>query len=255
MKTKKVVIVTGGLGFLGSYLSYQLIKKKFKVIILDNKKIISLSEKKLIKKCFIYENLDIKDEKKIIKFFDKLLKKKIYPNYLINNATIDSVPKGIKKKYQLPSLDDWNNELAVSLTGSYLMIKFFGEQMVKKKFGKIINIGSDLSVIAPNQDLYSSYKNFIKPVTYSVIKHGMLGMTRYFASLYAAHNVQVNMLSPGPIFNHQKLSFVQKLLNFIPMKRMASREDLFKGLVFLMDDKNQYMTGQNIIIDGGRTII
>jgi len=161
----------------------------------------------------------------------------------------------MEKKYQLPSLDDWNNELAVSLTGSYLMIKFFGEQMMKKKFGKIINIGSDLSVIAPNQDLYSSYKNFIKPVTYSVIKHGILGMTKYFASLYATNNVQVNMLSPGPIFNHQKLSFIQKLLNFIPMKRMASREDLFKGLIFLMDDKNPYITGQNIIIDGGRTII
>ena len=76
--------------------------------------------------------------------------------------------------------------------------------MAKNKKGKIINIGSDLSVIAQNQNLYSDYKNFFKPVTYSVVKHGLLGITKYFASLYSKDNVQVNMISPGPVYNQQK---------------------------------------------------
>ena len=89
----------------------------------------------------------------------------------------------------------------VGLRGSFNMIKFFGEEMARKR-GSIINIGSDLSVIAPNQKIYKlSYKNYIKPVTYSVIKHGLLGLTKYFASLYANQNVRVNMVSPGPIKN------------------------------------------------------
>ena len=254
-KKEKIVIITGGLGFLGSFFCQELIKKKFKVIILDIKIPITSFVNNLVKKCFIYENLDITSEQLVKSFFKKLIKKKIYSNYLINNAAIDSVPKISEKNSHLPSINNWNSELAVSLTGSYLMIKFFGEQMAKKKYGKIINIGSDLSIIAPNQDLYSSYRNFLKPVTYSVIKHGMLGMTKYFASLYGKRNVQVNMLSPGPIFNNQKKLFIMKLLNFIPMKRMATREDLLRSLIFLIDDKNEFITGQNIIIDGGRTII
>ena len=82
--------------------------------------------------------------------------------------------------------------------------------MVKRNIGKIVNIGSDLSVIAPNQNLYTDFDNFLKPATYSVIKHGQLGITKYFASLYAKNKIQVNMLSPGPVFNNQKLSFVKK---------------------------------------------
>ena len=135
------------------------------------------------------------------------------------------------------------------------MIKYFGEDMSKRNFGKIVNIGSDLSVIAPNQNLYTDFDNFLKPATYSVIKHGQLGLTKYFASLYAKNKVQVNMLSPGPIYNKQKFSFVKKLKNLIPMNRMASREDLTQALLFLLNDKNNYLTGQNIIVDGGKTLI
>ena len=91
------------------------------------------------------------------------------------------------------------------------MIKFFGEEMARKKNGSIINIGSDLSVIAPNQKIYkSSYNHYIKPVTYSVIKHGMVGLTKYFASLYGEKKVRVNMVSPGPVKNKQKKNFLKR---------------------------------------------
>ena len=128
--------------------------------------------------------------------------------------------------------------------------------MVRKKSGSIINIGSDLSVIAPNQKIYkSSYKNYIKPVTYSVIKHGLLGLTKYFASLYAKQNVRVNMVSPGPIKNVQNSKLLKELSKVIPMERLGHPNEIFGLLLFLSNSNSSYITGQNVLIDGGRTII
>ena len=136
------------------------------------------------------------------------------------------------------------------------MIKFFGEEMIKKKTGSIINIGSDLSIIAPNQKIYkSSYNNYIKPVTYSVIKHGILGLTKYFSALYGKDNVRVNMISPGPIKNNQSKDLLEELNNIIPMNRLGNYKDLLGALFFLANKESSYITGQNIVIDGGRTII
>lgn len=252
---KKYVIITGGLGFLGLYMSDLLIKNNYKVIILDKAAPQSEYQKKIVENCYCYEKIDIINEKSIKKFFDKIKKNKIFVYGLINNAAVDSIPKNSQKNSHLPDIDTWNNELSISLNGSYLLIKYFGEEMKKKRMGKIINIGSDLSVIAPNQDLYKSYNNFFKPVTYSVIKHGMLGMTKYFSSLYAISNVNVNMLSPGPIFNNHDKKFVNRLRKFIPFKRMAKKKDLDEALLFLLNSNNNYFTGQNLIVDGGRTII
>ena len=149
----------------------------------------------------------------------------------------------------------WKHELDVSLTGSYLMTKYFGEKMKKQKKGKIIFMGSDLSVVSPNQEIYKSFGNFLKPVTYSVVKHGMLGLTRYFATLYSKYNLQVNMLSPGPIKNKHKKKFIKVVSEKIPLGRMGNLEDLDSTLIYLLDEKNNFITGQNIIVDGGRTIV
>ena len=128
--------------------------------------------------------------------------------------------------------------------------------MKKKKDGCIINVASDLSVIAPNQKIYkSSFKNFVKPVTYSVIKHGLIGMTKYYASLFAEYNITCNAISPVGVFNNQKKKFVNELIKLIPMKRMANKSDIKNTVDFLIDKKQKFITGQNIIIDGGRTII
>ena len=127
--------------------------------------------------------------------------------------------------------------------------------MYKKKQGSIINIGSDLSIIAPNQDIYKSYNNYIKPVTYSVIKHGLLGMTKYFASLYAENNVRVNMISPGSIKRNQNKKLTKQLKNIIPMNRLGNPDDVMGILLYLASEYSNYTTGQNFLIDGGRTII
>ena len=127
---------------------------------------------------------------------------------------------------------------------------------LKKKKGSIINIGSDLSIIAPNQKIYkSSYKNYKKPPTYSVIKHGLLGLTKYYASLYAEKNVRVNMVSPGPVKNKQSKLLLTEIKKLTPMSRLNNPEDLFGALKFLSSNYSKFITGQNIIIDGGKTLI
>jgi NAD(P)-dependent dehydrogenase (short-subunit alcohol dehydrogenase family) len=252
--SKKYCLITGAAGFLGMHYCQLLLQNGYNVIGVD---INTDALKKIKNKNFSSYYCDISDEQKVNAMFLNIKKKKYFVNLLINNAAIDSVPKKkTKSSSRLSDINDWDKELNVGLKGSYLMIKYFGEEMSRKKNGNIINIGSDLSVIAPNQNIYKkAYKNFIKPVTYSVIKHGLYGMTKYFASLYAKDNIRVNMLSPGSIFRNHKKNFVNELKMHIPMGRMANKSNLNSSMLFLADKKNSYLTGQNIVVDGGRTII
>lgn len=253
---KNVCLITGGAGFLGKKYCQFFLKKNFIVLCVDNNRS-KLKQINLIKsnniKTFV---CDITNENEVQELYKKI-NKKFFVNVLINNAAIDAVPfqnKSLNQKF--PNNIDWDREIGVGLKGSFLMIKYFGEKMIKKKRGSIINIGSDLSVIAPNQKLYkSSYKNYIKPVTYSVIKHGLLGLTRYFASLYAKDKVRVNMISPGPVYNNQSQKFLKELKKVIPMERLSDANEILGSLYFLADPASSYITGQNILIDGGRTII
>jgi len=253
---QKAYLITGGGGFLGRKYCEFFSKKNFKILCIDNneqklKKIQSLK----LQNVHTFE-CDITKNSNVEKLFKKI-NKSYFVNVLINNAAIDAVPfkkKGMFEKF--PSSEMWDKEMNVSLKGSFLMIKYFGEEMIKRKKGSIINIGSDLSVVAPNQKIYKrSYKNYIKPVTYSVIKHGMLGLTKYFASLYGKDNVRVNMISPGPIKNNQNKDLLNELNNIIPMNRLGNYKDLYGLLLLLSNDDSSYITGQNIVIDGGRTII
>jgi NAD(P)-dependent dehydrogenase (short-subunit alcohol dehydrogenase family) len=132
--------------------------------------------------------------------------------------------------------------------------------MARRGRGVILNIASDLSVIAPDQRLYRKPntpedEQPVKPVTYSVIKTGLVGMTRYFAAYWAAAGVRVNALSPGGVTNGQPEEFVTRLTGLIPLGRMA-RPDEYRGAVqFLCSGASTYMTGQNIVIDGGRSVL
>jgi NAD(P)-dependent dehydrogenase (short-subunit alcohol dehydrogenase family) len=253
---QNVCLITGGAGFLGQKYCELFLNKNYVVLCVDNNKK-NLETLKFItsKNFFIYE-CDITNEKKVKNLFKKI-NKSFSVNVLINNAAIDAVP--FKKKndnQKFPTDKNWDIEMNVSLKGSFLMIKYFGEEMIKRKVGSIINIGSDLSVIAPNQKIYkSSYKNYIKPVTYSVIKHAMVGLTKYFASLYAKNNVRVNMISPGAIKKNQNKKFLNELKKVIPMGRLADANEILGLLFFLASSESSYITGQNVLVDGGRTII
>ena len=261
MKEKKLSIITGGAGFLGQYIFQAMLElNPLKIIILDNsEKNISKFKKKYskYKKYFQIYNVNITNEVLIKKIYREIVEKYKKIDILVNNAAIDYKPKNkMRKKVDFfdTSIEDWNRDLSVSLTGSLICCKIFTKIMQQKKSGIILNIASDLSVIAPDQRLYKHLKT-IKPISYSVVKHGIVGLTKYLASYLAEKNIRVNALSPGGIYNKQDKTFVSKIKNLIPLGRMAFQGEYKETIKFLCSDKSTYLTGQNIIVDGGRSII
>jgi NAD(P)-dependent dehydrogenase (short-subunit alcohol dehydrogenase family) len=207
--------------------------------------------------------MDVNKEKSILSCFKKLKKNGIKVDILINNATINptvsKISNNSKTRLEHFSLKKWNEEISVGLTGTFLCSKIFGNEMSKNKKGIILNILSDLSVIAPDQTLYNDNKlkknqQPVKPITYSAIKFGLLGMTKYLATYWAGTKIRCNALSPGGVFDGQNKEFVKKLTKSIPMGRMAQRTEYRSAVQFLCSDASSYMNGHNLVMDGGRTI-
>ena len=156
-------------------------------------------------------------------------------------------------------LKNWDKEILVGLTGSFLCIKKFGYEMSKNQGGVILNILSDLSIIAPDQRIYTESKfkknkQPVKPITYSAIKSGLLGITKYLATYWAGNGVRCNALSPGGVFDGQNKKFQRKLSRLIPMGRMANKNEYRSAIQFLCSEASSYMNGHNLVIDGGRTV-
>jgi NAD(P)-dependent dehydrogenase (short-subunit alcohol dehydrogenase family) len=157
------------------------------------------------------------------------------------------------------SLARWQKEIDVGLTGAFLCSQVFGSWMARHGGGVILNIASDLSVFAPDQRLYQvegrpDDQQPVKPVTYSVVKTALIGLTRYLAVYWADKNVRVNALSPGGVYNGQPPEFVSRLTRLIPLARMADVEEYRAAIQFLCSDASRYMTGQNLVMDGGRSV-
>ncbi len=149
-------------------------------------------------------------------------------------------------------------DIAVGLTGAFLCSKVFGSHMAANGGGVIVNVASDLALIAPDQRIYRQsgvpeQMQPVKPVTYSVVKSALVGLTRYLASYWADKKVRVNAISPGGVYNGQPEDFVARLTNLIPLGRMAAINEYQGAIVFLCSDASSYMTGTNLVIDGGRS--
>ncbi len=266
----KCALITGGAGLLGVEHAEALLEIGAKVILADinlnalNKAKSNLS-KKYSQDSIIIFVMDVTNPDSIKKVSNEILDYGLSVDILINNAAID--PKVNRDNFLTESsrfenflLDQWNLEVSVGLTGAFLVSQIFGALMVKKKTGGVIlNIASDLSVISPDQRLYkkeglSEDVQPVKPVTYSVIKTGLIGLTKYLSTYWADKNIRCNALSPGGIFNDQDDAFVKKIKNLIPQKRMADKDEYRGAIQFLCSDASSYMTGQNLIIDGGRSV-
>ena len=157
------------------------------------------------------------------------------------------------------SLDTWHADLAVGLTGAFLCIKYYGAAIANNPAGgSIVNISSDLGLIAPDQRLYrkagvADDAQPVKPVSYSVVKTGLIGLTRYAATYWADRNVRCNALCPGGIENGQDAAFLREVCSRIPMGRMAQADEYRGSLLFLLSAASAYVNGAVIAADGGRT--
>lgn len=243
---KKVVVITGGSGFLGKQYCNAFLKNKCKVINLD---IVDKNKKVFFFKC------DISKENDLITAKNKIIKKFKKVDILINNAARNPTPNENQKSNRFEDLDSNNliDDFRIGLVGSILASKIFGIQMLKQKKGNIINISSDLGVIAPDQRLYK--KNFVKPVSYSVVKHGILGLTKYLASYWGSKNIRCNAFAPGGMKNNNNISIQKKIEKLIPINRMANINEYNDIVLFLASDSSSYINGATIIADGGRSII
>ena len=134
-----------------------------------------------------------------------------------------------------------------------LCSKYFGGLIAQNKSGGvIINIASDLSVIAPNHSIYN--KGVYKPVMYSVVKHGIIGLTKYLSTYWNSKKIRCNALSPGSVEQNQSKKLIGKLKKLIPLNRLAQKDEYKSAIQFLCSDASKYMTGQNLVIDGGRSV-
>ena len=209
--------------------------------------------------------LDVTSQESVHAAGDDLAGRGILVDILVNNAAIDpkvTAAPGVmhSSRFEAFPVPQWQTEIAVGLTGAMLCSQGFGGAMAKRGRGVILNIASDLGVIAPDQRLYRQpnvtreEEQPVKPVTYSVIKHGLIGLTKYLATYWADQGVRVNAISPGGVFNNQDPAFVEKLTRLIPMGRMARVDEYCAAVQFLCSDASSYMTGQNMIMDGGRSV-
>jgi NAD(P)-dependent dehydrogenase (short-subunit alcohol dehydrogenase family) len=259
----KVVIITGGAGFLGKQFATIIADANGTPVLLDinYKKALSIciSIKKIFGinalaiKCDITNENQVKKALKIIK--DKFADKKVFG--LINNAAFNPQPKKnlSHNKNQLEKFSNktWNDEINVSLTGAFICTKVFGTYFSEKRQGSIINISSDLGLKAPKQSIYK-HLNYVKPVTYSVIKHGIIGLTKYICSYWGKEGVRCNTIAPGGVYNNQDKVFVRKICKEIPAGKMAKISDFDGIIIYLLSDLSEYVNGSLISIDGGRAI-
>jgi NAD(P)-dependent dehydrogenase (short-subunit alcohol dehydrogenase family) len=148
----------------------------------------------------------------------------------------------------------WMDDIAVGLTGALICSQVFGLEMARQGKGVILNISSDLGIIAPDQRIYrkdglADDEQNVKPVTYSVIKHGLIGLTKYLATYWAESGVRSNALCPAGVFDGQDKDFVSKLTNLVPMGRMADKEEYKATILYLISDASSYMTGSTVVVD------
>jgi NAD(P)-dependent dehydrogenase (short-subunit alcohol dehydrogenase family) len=265
----KKALITGSAGLLGLEHAAALLESGATVVLTDIGQTALESARTTLEQNFdpqkiITVVMDVSKAVEVRKVADRLQKDGLHIDILVNNAAIDPKVKGeqgIVETSRLESfpLEQWDLQLAVGLTGAFICSQVFGASMARSgRGGVILNIASDLSVFSPDQRLYrkeglSEDMQPVKPVTYSVIKAGLVGLTRYLATYWADKGVRANALSPGGVYSGQGEDFVHRLTALIPMGRMATKDEYRATIQYLCSDASAYMNGQNVVMDGGRS--
>lgn len=263
----RVIVVTGASGLLGRKHVEAIASQGGVPVIVD---INETGLKELSDHIFLEystecmkEVVDVTNENELLLSSERIVKKYGRIDGLVNNAARNPLVTKDKKisfnRLENFDLKEWDIDLSVGITGSFLCVKYYGYQIsLNQNGGSIVNISSDLGIIAPDQRIYEQKSidkenQPVKPVSYSVVKSALLGLSRYVATYWADKNVRCNCLLPGGVKTDQDDIFISKLANLIPLKRMAKNNEYQAALIFLLSDASSYMTGSNLIIDGGRS--
>jgi NAD(P)-dependent dehydrogenase (short-subunit alcohol dehydrogenase family) len=182
----------------------------------------------------------------------------ILVNNAANNPKVEAPGQAFSRLENFP-VDQWEADLAVGLTGPFLCARIIGGALARQKRGVIVNISSEYGVIAPDQRLYwkaglSAEQQPVKPVTYTVVKAGLHGLTIYLATYWAEAGVRVNTITLGGVESGQPAEFLERAAQKIPLGRMARPHDFQGALVYLCSDAAAFVTGANLVVDGGKTI-
>ncbi|MDR9858624.1 SDR family oxidoreductase [Treponema socranskii] len=264
----KIVIVTGGLGQIGAELVKEFHRRDSKVAVVARSVSAERIEKvlgsELAKSDRIFPcAVDIQNKSEINAFLDMLEKKWGTPDVLVNNAGIDtqpSAPPEVSGPFEDFPEEVFREVVNVNLVGTFLMTQAVGRRMVlAKKSGSIINIGSIYGMVSPVQDIYAYKKEktgiaFIKPVAYSAAKSGIYNLTRYCATYWGKQGIRVNTFTPSGVFRDtQDKEFQANYCNRMPVGRMAQADEYNGAIIFLASNASKYMTGSNLVMDGGWT--
>jgi NAD(P)-dependent dehydrogenase (short-subunit alcohol dehydrogenase family) len=267
--TNKVALITGGAGMLGLEHATAILEKSGSVILVDR----DAEALDLALDQFPHNHksrvrplcLDVTSEEAVRAATTQLMENSDQIDVLINNAAVNpkvglELESGDPSRLESFDIERWHLELSVGLTGAFICAKHFGGYIAAQgRGGVILNISSDLSVISPDQRLYAiegrePENQPVKPITYSVVKTGLIGLTRYLATYWVNDGVRANALSPGGVLVDQAEQFRLRLEQLIPMGRMASKHEYRGAIQFLCSDASSYLNGQNIVMDGGRSI-
>ena len=262
--TGRVAVITGGAGLLGRKHADALAECGGIPVLLDISEEAAKKSAEEIGGEALGIAVDITDEIAIDSALAMVKQKfgriDILVNNAANNPKIEEGGMADKVWSRLENFptDIWNDDIEVGLTGAFLCSRIFGAEMAAQGKGVILNVASDLGLIAPDQRIYreqgkAEADQRVKPVSYSVVKAGLIGLTRYLATYWADQGVRANSLVAGGVYNGQDDAFVERLSNLIPLGRMARKDEYKAAMVFLISDASSYMTGANLVIDGGRT--
>lgn len=257
----KVSIVTGALGLLGKEHCRALSQAGSNVIVCDVNEDECRKFAATLPESSIGVCLDVTSSESLKNAKSKILSEFGCIDVLVNNAAINDMfedPKAStdQSRFENYPLEMWKRSIEVNLTGVFLCCQVFGSYMSEQMRGSIINISSTYGIVAPDQSIYEKddgSQDFFKPPAYSAAKGGVIALTRYLASYWGRRGVRVNVLSPGGVENKQKDYFINNYSKRTPLGRMATSTDYKGAVVFLASDASEYMTGANLVVDGGWT--
>jgi len=266
--TGQVAIVTGGAGLLGAEFCKTLAQAGAKVVVsdLDDSAAQSVADR-LTDAGYtaIACQVDITNPESVQHMVDKTIQTFGGLDILVNSAALDpkfdpehrqDAGQHNLSAFENYPLDAWNQALQVNLTGTFLVCQAATRVMITQEHGVIVNMSSIYGITAPDQRMYQKPGQLpqYKPAYYPVTKAGILGLTRYLAAYYAGKNIRVNAISPGGVFNNHENDFVKAYSARAILGRMAQKDEINGALLFLVSEASAYMTGANLVVDGGWTV-